>query len=181
MFKHRQSDSVFKTGSNSRRGPIQLPREVRDKIAYQQAMQDMAKVKQEALDEFRREKEEIQKLRKEQQELLLKKEIEKPLPVAPPILTKAEKLQLTPTEQKLEIKKKVKQQEEAEELQEYLSKEPEKPAEGLLKKLVKKTNVKKYSAKTKKRAAEIYEIENRVEDNKQSNDKILDAIKGMKF
>jgi hypothetical protein len=169
-------DSIFRTGIMAKKRPFELPQQYKEQIALNSARQDFHREKDEILQEFRREKAEIEKMRKEQYEQLMEKQREViPLDVVP-ALTKTEKKELKPTEQKKAIIKKQKDIEEAQELHEYLNQAPPKPVDGLLKKLVKKQEKKKYSSKTKKKAKQIFEVESKLEENKNTSDKVLQMI-----
>lgn len=94
-----------------------------------------------------------------------------------PIISKAEKVSKTPTQLKNEAEKKKQKTEDAELIQKELNKKPQKPAEKLLNKLLKKQDRKKLPSHIKKAIKDIREFEKKRDTQEGTNNKILDAIK----
>jgi hypothetical protein len=175
MNQSLRNESIFYPGPFGNNLPIWLPREERERLERQKQKRE----EQLALEQA---KAEIEKIRQEtayqlqQQKLLFEQAIKEP-PKA--ILSKVEKLSFTPTQIKEEVKNKQQEIEEQEQLHDYLNRKPTKPAENLLKKLIKKQTKTTVSSKVKKQAQAIYDIENKLDTNEAQNDKILEAIKSM--
>lgn len=94
-----------------------------------------------------------------------------------PIISKAEKVSKTPSQIKVEVEKKKQKAEDAEIIQQELNKKPQKPAEKLLNKLLKKQNRKKLPSHIKKAIKDIREFEKKRDSQENTNNKIIDAIK----
>lgn len=94
-----------------------------------------------------------------------------------PTISKAEKVSKTPTQLKVEVEKKKQKAEDAKLIQQELNKKPQKPAEKLLNKILKKQNRKKLPSHIKKAIKDIREFEKKRDTQVGTNNKILDAIK----
>lgn len=94
-----------------------------------------------------------------------------------PVISKAEKVSKTPTQLKVEVEKKKQKAEDAELIQKELNKKPQKPAEKLLNKLLKKQDRRKIPSHIKKAIRDIREFEKKRDTQVGTNNKILDAIK----
>jgi hypothetical protein len=93
------------------------------------------------------------------------------------VISKVDKLQHTPSQLKAVIERHNTSIKEQEQLQELLNEKPMKPAQKLLNKLVKKHKREKVSKKLRDKVESIKRVENRIEEETRSSNKILDAIK----
>jgi hypothetical protein len=93
------------------------------------------------------------------------------------VISKVQKLQHTPSQLKAVIERHNTSIKEQEQLQELLNEKPIKPAQKLLDKLVKKHKREKISKKLRDKVESIKRVENWIEEETKSSNKILDAIK----